>query len=131
MPKNKAKGKKNRGAWRALGRTLQPDLPAIKAVAESCDQFRDEWRECGGDPSKWQRVVPWPAGSGEGVCALFLSSCSQLVALPDAIGDLISIRELDLVGCNNLRAAAQSLWSMRPRCLLWRRMPARALGSMA
>ena len=92
MPNNK----------RVVRRLLKPDLAAIKAVAESCDKLRDEWRECGGDPSKWPRIFPWPNGEEEGVCALFLMNCSGLVALPDAIGDLISIKYIDLKGCNNL-----------------------------
>ena len=47
MPLTKPNNKRDK---RVVRRLLKPDLPAIKAVAESCDQFRDEWCECGGDP---------------------------------------------------------------------------------
>ena len=49
MPKGKAKGRRGGGTTGAERRAIARDLPAIKAIAESCDKLREEWRECGGD----------------------------------------------------------------------------------
>tara|TARA_B100000459_G_C8518609_1_gene175124 strand:+ start:351 stop:557 length:207 start_codon:yes stop_codon:yes gene_type:complete len=48
MPKGKGKGGRRGGetkAERARQRALARELSAIKAVAECCDGFRDEWRK--------------------------------------------------------------------------------------
>ena len=46
MPKGKGKGRRGAGetkAERALRLAIARELPAIKAVAECCDGFRDEY----------------------------------------------------------------------------------------
>ena len=124
MPKGKAKGRRGgeTKAERALRRAIACELPAIKAVAECCHGFRDEWRECGGGGadgdaesavSLWERVDT----SRDGVEVLRLctrivqgsQSCDSLVALPDAIGDFASLRMLDLDGCKNLLALPDTI----------------------
>ena len=54
MPKGKGKGGRGGGtkAERALRRALARELPAIKAIAECCDGFRDEWRRAKEHPGK-------------------------------------------------------------------------------
>ena len=53
MPKNKAKGgrqgKGKGGTSGAERRAIARDLPALKAITESCDTLREEWRASGGD----------------------------------------------------------------------------------
>ena len=43
----------NSGNSGAERRAIARDLPAIKAIAESCDELRREWEHDGGDVSKW------------------------------------------------------------------------------
>ena len=98
------KGKVNSGNSGAERRAIARDLPAIKAIAESCDELRREWEHDGGDVSKWDRVHT----SRDGVVALVLSRrgdnlLTGLARLPDAIGTFFSLTKLYLQGCPDLQ----------------------------
>ena len=63
MPKGKGKVRRGTGetkAERAVRRAIVRELPAIKAVAECCDGFRDEWRALGGADHAEDAVAEWP-----------------------------------------------------------------------
>lgn len=128
MPKNKAKGgrqgKGKGGTSGAERRAIARDLPALRAIAESCDTLREEWRASGGDVSKWDRVET----SRDGVVTLVLCkrgpkrerdgpqtslstlssltrldlSNSGLMAFDVDIEELSQLRTIDFSGCASL-----------------------------
>ena len=50
----------NSGNSGAERRAIARDLPAIKAIAESCDELRREWEHDGGDVSKSRKYSDPP-----------------------------------------------------------------------
>ena len=77
MPKGKGKGGRRGGetkAERARQRALARELSAIKAVAECCDGFRDEWRKA---------------------MRLDVSGCSSLTAVPTALSHCKRLFQFD------------------------------------
>ena len=119
MPKGKGKGRRGTGetkAERARRRAIVRELPAIKAVAECCDGFRDEWRALEGDDYAEDAVAEWPrvVVSRDGVVMLSLgpyygAGSDSLVALPDAIGDFASLTQLNIKSCENLLALPDTI----------------------
>jgi len=130
MPKGKGRGRRGAGetkAERALRRAIARELPAIKAVAECCDGFRDEWRKAKEHPGKefirniddrtdeeavelWKRVVMGRDGVEMLILGIELGRCAEsLVALPETIGDFACLRALGLRSCRKLLALPDTI----------------------
>ena len=111
MPKGKANGRRGGGTTGAERRAIARDLPAIKAIADSCDKTREEWRELGGDVSQWDRVgtLPESIGARESLTHLRVNDCVLLSELPSTIGKLEALEVLDMEGCSGLFALPNTI----------------------
>ena len=77
-------------------------LPTLKRIADSCPTLLAEWTRAGGEPYMWHGVnddnEPFARVFTDetGVCELALSQ-SSIESVPDAVGDLRSLKMLALV----------------------------------
>ena len=115
-PKHTIKNK--RQGSNAVRREVNRQIPALKLLANSSHTLRGAWEESGGDPLQWRvahdkgvTVYNGVCDIGqEGVMALDFNQCDFIDGrLPDAIGELRSLRKISLCACFSLTSLPDAL----------------------